>query len=304
MRCIDCDFDLAHAAGERRCPECGRAFDPGDAGTVIGPGHGRAARFLARAPGWPLAVGAVVVALVVASVDFSPSGSFGRSLSMLVALLAFGFVWLWRAVVAAIAHRMLPRRRPRVVPVAPARWVLPVAIVLVAFGAKELRLPRAVAFRLDRARLEVVATGPAIAPSAWRPVAAMSGTVARGGVWLDAAVWDFDGDDTRRWTRETGLTPFGWALKELFVGEREVPGMRAVPVARIAVFPIAGLCYGNFSDPAWAYAPGAPDGFGFGEESVYWYRRYEGDWFVSEGWIRELTDGAGTAVLRAAGPGG
>ena len=34
MRCLDCRYNLKHLT-EHRCPECGRAFDPKDAGTVL-----------------------------------------------------------------------------------------------------------------------------------------------------------------------------------------------------------------------------------------------------------------------------
>lgn len=300
MRCIDCDFDLANSAIERRCPECGRAFDPADAATVIGPGHGRLSRALARAPRWVLAVGAAVVAILVLRVDFSPSRSFGPSIGAGVACVVLAMAWLVRAGLAVIGHRTLPRRRPRVVPIAPWRWLLPLAIVGVALLADAVRLPRALAFRLDRSRLEALASGPTVEPSVWVPTGVASGTVERGGVWVDAWVWTFEGDDTRRWTRETGLTPYGLALARLVEGDAEsianaeTLGMRRRALPRLAIFPIAGLGYGSMNDPAWAYAPAAPDGFGLGGEfGTSWFRRYDGDWFVSEGWIWRLEDGAG-----------
>lgn len=73
MECLDCGYSLRGlGSGVRQCPECGRAFDPGDAAT-FGPRRDwtRADRALlwtllviAGAPmiSWVLAVGAQVVA--------------------------------------------------------------------------------------------------------------------------------------------------------------------------------------------------------------------------------------------------
>lgn len=36
MRCLSCKYDLSHLT-ERRCPECGRAFDPNDPKTFVSP---------------------------------------------------------------------------------------------------------------------------------------------------------------------------------------------------------------------------------------------------------------------------
>src|SRR5687767_9001295 len=36
MRCLDCHYSL-EGLKEHRCPECGRAFDPNDAGTFDSP---------------------------------------------------------------------------------------------------------------------------------------------------------------------------------------------------------------------------------------------------------------------------
>lgn len=297
MRCIDCNFDLSHARGQ--CPECGRAFDAADAGTFIGPGHSRIMRALARAPGWPMTVGAACVALLVLHADFSPAGTFGASITAFAAAVLFGAVFVVRALVALFAHHALPRRtsdaRPqRVVAIAPLRWLVPIAVIGAASLIAGLRGPRALAFWLDRRVLEPVALGPAMELDAWVSVDAWTGRVTRGIVRLDALVWAFapdpagggaidpsDGVPLERPGDRQFLQARGWQ------GGNDI----VTRIPRLAVFPIDGTGYSG-TCAAWAYAPGAPNEFFVGFTA---FIRLEGGWYRSRGWIdsRELELGFG-----------
>lgn len=326
MRCIDCTFDLTHSCDAARCPECGRAFDPGDAGTYLGERHSRFARRLATAPGWPMCVVAGIVALATMRVDFGPSGSFGPALiAGLVALVA-GAIYLVRLAAALFArYLLLPTRTPSVVPTRPARWLAPLAIALAGWTANGLHLPRAVAFWLDAPLLEPTARGPALEPSDWAAASmridAWSGTVTEGAVWLDVEVWAFESRvpsellETATRASQTVAwppgDPLGGAMSpEAFdcytrrnLGERDVPGTVELRLPRLAVFPIEGTGYGNFNDAAWAYAPGAPEEFGVvvSEPSLsagMYFHRMRGDWYRSWGWIH-LEDRKPSAAMPA-----
>jgi len=289
MRCIDCNFDLSHAGGQ--CPECGRAFDAADAGTFIGPAHSRVTRALARAPGWPMSVGAAFVALLVLRADFSPSGTFGASIEAAAAALLFAVVFVGRALVALFAHEALPRRASpagprRVVAIAPMRWLLPIAVIGAGYLTAEMRVPRTVAFWLDRRVLEPIAMGPPVELGAWATVDAWSGRVSRGIVRLDALVWAPAPDSAPAGTAD----PSGDASLEL-PGDRAIlrargnhlgPSDVVLRLPRLAVFLVEGTGYGGFTCAAWAYAPGAPDYFrlDFAE-----FTRHQRDWYRSGGWI-------------------
>jgi hypothetical protein len=312
VRCIDCDFDLVRTT-DGRCPECGRAFDAADVGTYIGEGHARIARRSAAAPGWPMWAMAALLGLLILRTDFSPGRSFGDGVVALLAGLVFVALYIIRLVVALAARSTLPKRRPgapRVVPIALWRWLLPIGIVLTAQGLAALRVPRMVAFWFDRSALEPVAQGPAIEPSAWVSIPDWSGRVDRGAIWTDFEVVAFDPTTELGRAENPFDLGYAWELAgneiEFVRKSRGSPTAQGAPslerilrlrLARLAVFPIAGKGYGGFSEPAWAYAPGAPDVFILPpvqeEEIPYplaWFRRYSGDWFVSLYWIQELED--------------
>ena len=59
--CIGCGYSL-RGLSDHRCPECGRAFDPGNGKTFLKTPHGHVARWLARPLGWPVVVLAFVAA--------------------------------------------------------------------------------------------------------------------------------------------------------------------------------------------------------------------------------------------------
>jgi fumarate reductase subunit C len=310
VRCIDCDFDLVRTT-DGRCPECGRAFDAADVGTYIGEGHARIARRSAAAPGWPMWAMSALLGLLILRTDFSPGRSFGDGVVALLAGLVFVALYIIRLIVALAARSTLPKRRPRVVPIALWRWLLPIGIVLAAQNIAALRVPRMVAFWFDRSALEAVAQGPAIEPSAWVSIPAWSGRVDRGAVWTDIEVVAFDPTTELGRAENPFDLGYAWELAgneiEFVRKSRGSPTAQGAPslerilrlrLARLAVFPIAGKGYGGFSEPAWAYAQGAPDIFILPphdeEEEIPYplasFRRFSGDWFVSLSWIQKLED--------------
>lgn len=305
MRCIACDFDLARTT-DGRCPECGGTFDRNDVGTYIGEGHGRVARRSAAAPGWPMFTLAALLGYLILCTDFSPAGTFEPGLRALLAGLLVGGLYLVRLFVALAARAALPKRRPRVVPIALWRWLMPIAIVLGAMGLVELRVPRMVAFWLDRTVLQPVAIGPAAEPSAFLPVEAWTGRVMRGAVWNDIEITAIDPAEGYGAEFSPG---WGWVVEQGEMrGTQRVDGMErpvrvrvvSVTLPRLAIFPIEGTGYANFRCAAWAYAPGAPDVFFILPEDRVdlgpVFRRYSGDWFVSAGWIQPLEDRAASAA--------
>src|ERR1051326_3868290 len=89
--CIRCGYPLNGVVG-RKCPECGRGFDPRDPSTWAR-GPGRVGRWLCRPPGftdWALAVAAAMVTLWA----YSPPGRFAGLWSVSVGLwfLAVGLL--------------------------------------------------------------------------------------------------------------------------------------------------------------------------------------------------------------------
>ena len=238
-----------------------------------------------------------LLGVLVLQTDFSPAGNFSAGLTALLAGLLIGGFFLLRIFVAFAARAALPKRRPRVVPIALWRWLTPIAIVLVASALVELRVPRIVAFWLDRSSLAPIAVGPGAEPSAFAPVDAWTGRVMKGAVWDDIEV--------------TGVHPaegyganfppgWGWVVEAGYMrgvrGADQPALVRVVSVSlpRLAIFPIEGTGYGGFSCAAWAYAPGATDVFFVLPEDRAdlgpVFLRYSGDWFVSAWWIQPLED--------------
>jgi len=331
VRCIACDFDLAQTT-DGRCPECGRAFDRQDNGTYIGEGHSRVARRSAAAPGWPMFTLAALLGYLILCTDFSPTGTFMPHLSALLAGLFIGGFFLVRLFVALAARAALPKRRPRVVPVALWRWLTPIAIVLVAMVIVQLRVPRMMAFGLDRAVLQPVAVGSEAEPSAFLPVEAWTGRVTKGAVWDDIEITAIDPAEGYGAEFPPG---WGWVVEQGEMrGVRRVDGaerpvrvrVASVTLPRLAIFPIEGTGYGRSSCAAWVYAPGAPDVFFLTEvadsgdqnsgdqdsgdadsgDRAYpgpTFLRYSGDWFVSKGWMHPLEDrSASDATTPATAP--
>jgi hypothetical protein len=186
--CWECGYALRGLAS-RRCPECGRAFDPADpttmnTGQVVGP----VTRWLMSPPGWPmylLLAGAVLVSLWACVVP-TRRGAFSDVLSELLLMppnlwwrRIGGFWWnfdmhlgrfllataIWVVVIAAwivrrVARGVTVRRVSRQKPATFAywrRWL----VVPVIFGVTILvcmtRLPTYVGFWLSTPWLEQAA---------------------------------------------------------------------------------------------------------------------------------------------------
>ena len=291
MRCIDCDFDLERIS-EPRCPECGRAFDRHDAGTFIGPGHSRFSRRLAQAPGWPMFVLASLVALLILASGFLPGPAFGAQIYAMLAGALLIFIYSGRVFLGLIGRFTLPRCRPRAVPIALHRWMVPPATVALAMLLVASDVTRRAAFLLDRGVLEPIAQGVPVQPSAWSPIRTWSGSVATGAVWIDVPVWAFAPESVLGTLRdpfaEGPLSDDAWdALAMRKSGEVKADGTVDLRLARLAVFPIEGTGYGGNMATAWAFAPDAPDVFVHRGDV---YLRYSGDWYAARGWIWPLED--------------
>jgi hypothetical protein len=183
--CWECGYSLRGLAS-RRCPECGRPFDPADETTMnMGQEVGWVARWLMRPPGWPmyaLLAGAVLVSLWACVVP-TRRGAFSDVLSELL-LMSPGLWWrrhvvrwgnynapvgrfllgaaLWTLLIGAwivrrVARGLMVRRVSRQKPAAFAYWrrwlVVPVvlgATVMVCMT----RLPIYPGFWISRPWLE------------------------------------------------------------------------------------------------------------------------------------------------------
>lgn len=241
-----------------------------------------------------------LLAILILQVDFGPGASFPAYLLALVASLAVGLAFIMRLLGAVLGHRTLPRRRPRIVPIALWRWLFPIALVVAANMLASARAPRAIAFWLDRTILEPLAVGPAVEPSRWSAVRAWSGSVTQGAVWNDIEVATIEWTPPEKGARDPIQGGYGleWKSDEVHYtaagGEEKIAPIVRISLPRLAVFPINGIGYAG-SSIAWAYAPGAPDVFlpiptGPDEMLRYRFVRHEGDWFVSRGLLISLRD--------------
>jgi hypothetical protein len=105
VRCLSCKYDLSHlsSGGEHRCPECGRAFDPGDPSTFAAkPDRSRYAECVKF--GAALAMCAAIGAIVIQQTTSSLRGKD------LPALLILFLAW---CIVVAIASFVLLKLGPK-----------------------------------------------------------------------------------------------------------------------------------------------------------------------------------------------
>ena len=236
-----------------------------------------------------------LVSLVVLSIlasGFGPGPRFALQLSALLAGVVLGFVYIGRVISGVMGHLTLPRCRPRAVPIAFHRWIAPPVTVVLAVLLVESDVTRKVAFVLDRSALGSIAQGAPVQPSAWIPIRAWSGGVAKGAVWNDVDVWAFEPESPLGKLMDPlapgPLADSAWkSTLRRRDGETTVDGTVDLRLARLAVFPIAGTGYARTLSAAWAYAPNAPDVFGL-KGSVF--LRYSGDWYASRSWIEPLED--------------
>jgi hypothetical protein len=193
--CWECGYSLRGLGEGRRCPECGRAFDPADRTTMnVGRPVGPVARWLMRPPGWPLYAMTVVAALVSLWAAATPvrEGVFvrvivdmmlgrtgvrqawgslrnlddprGRFLIGACAWLVVGAVWAGRRIARGMVVRRLSARR------APPfaywwRWlVTPLAFAAVVLVCRTT-VPHYLGFWIGRASLERMASDARSAPA-------------------------------------------------------------------------------------------------------------------------------------------
>lgn len=201
--CWECGYSLRGLAS-RRCPECGRPFDPADRTTVnTGQVVGPVTRWLMSPPGWPmylLMAGAVLVSLWACVVPtrrgefsdtlselllmppnlwwrrnmYSPFGwafdqPYGRFLLGAAAWLLLGITWVVRRVARGVTVRRVSRQRAATFAYW-RRWL----VVPVIFGVTTLvcmtRLPTYAGFWLSKWSLEQAAREAGPTPGRGLPV--------------------------------------------------------------------------------------------------------------------------------------
>jgi hypothetical protein len=191
MLCIGCDYSLANLP-ERRCPECGRAFDPSDPATFIrGRPLGQFGRWALGPPGWIsfTLVGVPSFALLWASTW--PGYHYMAGVRPVLFWMAAGFGWfVW------IAFRdYLPFRSRLPVPwvrgsfsTRPGRWLLALLLLPPLLG--ESTLPLRLCFETSRAEFDRLVRSLPPAPA---PIG-LSGIIPVGR-------WEVNGTVSRRFTR-------------------------------------------------------------------------------------------------------
>lgn len=166
-RCLDCRYALAGVAA-RLCPECGRAFDPGDRLSFSVPGdaaewHRRAL----RAPGWIInGQGAAACAMLILA--FSPPAGYHGWLAfwgglLFVTMMIAWLVWAGNAIQAARANRGFTEHiKPRL-----RRWLFLPAAFGLTFVLITSGVPRQARFAVARASLETTARGMQAPGAPW-----------------------------------------------------------------------------------------------------------------------------------------
>ncbi len=101
MYCKGCKFDLRRSIRQRRCPECGRAFDPRDSGTYLPYLSNRKRIWLDRATllGQSLAFGwlaGLIVAVKMSDMPLPPTIFAAFMLGTVFCVLILPFWWLAR----------------------------------------------------------------------------------------------------------------------------------------------------------------------------------------------------------------
>lgn len=130
IRCLNCDYPLDALKG-RRCPECGRPFDPDRPETVNGSGRslGPVRRKLLAPPGWPMHISAVVGVVAPLWIARTPEGEFDAAIVGGLLWLLIAGAWAGRIGICLLIHRQYgianrPRRSALI------SWgVVPIALV-------------------------------------------------------------------------------------------------------------------------------------------------------------------------------
>jgi len=201
-RCLHCRYALAGVAA-RRCPECGRAFDPNDASTVHVPGrHNWWQRNAVRPPGPALlsAASASAGALILAYSE--PAGShFLFEIGGVVVGTLVMLIWMVRLGIALVEASLLKCYTTHVRPNW-KRWLFVPALILFAVLVSDLRIIGHLRLLAAQARLEAVARQAINPPAGWTrptviatPLLEVKGPVVRNGV----VTFGLDADGFLEW---------------------------------------------------------------------------------------------------------
>ena len=125
-RYLDCGYDL-HGLPEDRCPECGRAFDPGDSSTYIGKLESGKTYLWTAIGAAPLAI---LPTVVFRWIPLSPS--FGSV--ALIALSALGLLFEASVAIAGSILLTQPRHKSERRPLIALAILMAIAVILVCSG--------------------------------------------------------------------------------------------------------------------------------------------------------------------------
>jgi hypothetical protein len=154
--CLDCNYPLRDLPTPR-CPECGRAFDPGDS-TTFNPGRPVPA-YAAWAVGpisWPVYLVAIAACGVTLWRARLPGIAFSWISPTMIGWEALALLWLLWPLVRRLV--LLHYGWPTVVikPMGRRHWVVPLIMVAMV-GAMAMKLPKTFAFRASRAAMDQLA---------------------------------------------------------------------------------------------------------------------------------------------------
>jgi hypothetical protein len=191
--CWECGYSLRGLGESRRCPECGRAFDPADVTTMnMGTEVGAVARWLMRPPGWPLYVMTAVAVLTSLWAAATPvrRGAYADLLTQPIVFSwsmpnwyssytwrdiggrmgtprSFGWLFLWgasawavvlgswtaRRVARGVTVRRLSKQKPALFAYW-RRWLVPLVVFGVTVAVCATRWPIAAGFWLTKGAWE------------------------------------------------------------------------------------------------------------------------------------------------------
>lgn len=188
--CLDCHYALRGLAA-RRCPECGREFDPNDPWTMnLGRPMAPALRWLLRPAGKWTVAGATLAAGIVLTDAGPDAGRWNRTSVGLTLWAVIAIAWTTRSLMRRVVGRLY-RQPVRFDPAAARRKVVAQWLFVVSLFCIYSGFPSYVRFIVLRPGLERVAHAQLTAPSGGPPVAPVSwlGLSIHGGRLCPHAVW-------------------------------------------------------------------------------------------------------------------
>lgn len=157
--CIECGYALRELDG-RRCPECGRGFDPEDSSTYHILGVSRSWRRWAKPPSLLECYSAVVFALLFL---YAFSGTAGHEDALVFPLLFCGGP-IWFGLVIAMFKRLFAIRKDRRLPIesatesgrtrSRARWIPVTLLIIVLVTSIAFPWPMMIRFWLSQGAFE------------------------------------------------------------------------------------------------------------------------------------------------------